>query len=104
MHKALRKEFENLKSLAIKRNVSLSLLETQIDNVAFISSGKKLVCLAIEEGKILNMLNVFKVNLNKWAWAESEGFKLEEGIPSDITNEILIKFQTPTEYLKYLGL
>ena len=104
MHAALRKEFKNLKALAIKRNISVSLIETQIENVAFVSSGKKIVCLAIEEGEIHNMLNVFKVNLKKWAWAESEGFKLEDGLPADITEEILVKLQTPTEYLRYLGL
>ena len=104
MHSALRKEFDNLKALATEKGVSLALIETQMENIAFISSGKKLVCLAVEEGKIHNMLNCFRVNINKWSWAESEGFNLEDGIPKDISEEILIRFKTPEEYLSYLDL
>jgi dihydroneopterin aldolase len=104
MHAALRNEFNNLKELALKKNVSLALIETQLETVAFISSEKKLVCLAIVEDEIHNMLNCYKVNKNKWAWAEDEGFTLTEDLPRDIADEILIKFKSPTEYLSYLNL
>jgi hypothetical protein len=104
MHQALRKEFDNLRDLALKKGVPLALIETQLEHVTFISSGKKLVCLVIEEGRVHNTLTCFKVNKNKWAWAESEGFSLKDGIPDDIANEILIKFKTAEEYLIYLGL
>ena len=104
MHKALRKEFENLKILSQKNNVSLSLIETQREDIAFISNGKRMVCLAIQETEIHNVLSCFRVDLDKWRWAENEGFKLENGLPDELVSEILIKFQTPGEYLKYLNL
>ena len=104
MHQAVRKEFQNLKALSQKNGISLSLVETQRENIAFVSNGKRIVCLAIEETEIHNILSCFKVNLKKWKWAESEGFKLEDGIPDELISEILIKFQTPSEYLKYLNL
>ena len=104
MHQALRKEFENLKVLAHSKDVPLSLMETQKENVIFVSSGERLVCLAIEEGKIHNMLSCFRVNLKKWEWAEAEGFSLIDGLPQNLINEILIKFHTPDEYLNYLNL
>ena len=104
MHQALRKEFDSLKALALRKGTSLALIETQLEHVVFISSDKKIVCLVIEEGRIHNTLTCFKVNMNKWAWAESEGFSLKNGIPNDIASEILIKFKTADEYLGYLGL
>ena len=104
MHPALRKEFENLKTLSEQKGVSLTLMETQLENVVFISSDERLVCLALEEGKIHNMLSCFKVNLDRWKWAEEEGFSIKEGIPDDLAAEILIKFNTPDEYLNYLNL
>ena len=104
MHPALKKEFENLKILSKEKDAPIALIETQLENVVFISSGKRLVCLVIQEGKIHNMLSCLKVDLNKWEWAEKEGFSLEEGIPEDLSKEILTKFQTPSEYLNYLNL
>ena len=104
MHPALKREFENLKTLAEKRDIPLAIIETKLEHVIFVSSGKRLVCLAIEEGKIHNMLSCLKVNLKKWEWAEEEGFNLEDGIPQNLIDEILIKFNTPSEYLNYLGL
>jgi hypothetical protein len=104
MHQALRQEFNNLKVLAQKKSVPLSIIETQLDHVVFISSEKKLVCLVIEENEIHNMLTCFKVNKKKWQWAEDEGFVLSEGLPDNLAHEILVKFKTPQEYLNYLGL
>lgn len=104
MHQALREEFENLKTLSNQKDASLALIETKVENIIFVSSGERLVCLALEEGKIHNMLSCFKVNLKKWEWAEEEGFNLEDGIPDDLISEILIKFNTPDEYLNYLEL
>ncbi len=104
MHQALRKEFENLKALSRKKNESLAIIETQMENAVFISNGERLVCLAIEETEIHNILSCFKVNLKKWEWAEKEGFSIKAGIPNDLAKEILIKLQTPSEYLKYLNL
>ena len=104
MHNALRKEFKNLKILSQEKNVPLALIETKLENIIFISSGKRIVCLALEEGKIHNVLSCFRVDLNKWVWAEKEGFSIEKGIPEILTNEILIKFHTSDEYLDYLGL
>jgi len=103
MHQALRKEFENLKSLPQKESSSLAVIETKMENAVFISSGEKLVCLVVEETKIHNILSCFKVNLKKWEWAENEGFKIEDGIPKNLAAEILVKFNTPSEYLDYLG-
>ena len=102
MHQALRKEFENLKSLPQKESSSLAVIETKMENAVFISNGEKLVCLVIEETKIHNILSCFKVNLKKWEWAENEGFKIENGIPKKLAAEILVKFNTPSEYLDYL--
>jgi hypothetical protein len=102
MHPALKKEFENLKALS--EGSSLAIIETQMENVAFISNGDKLVCLVIQETKIHNVLSCYRVNLKKWEWAEKEGFSLEEGIPEDLSKEILIKFQSPSEYLNFLSL
>ena len=102
MHSALRKEFQNLKALS--KDSPLSIIETQLENVAFVSNGDKLICLVIEETKIHNILSCFRVNLKKWEWAEKEGFNLQDGIPDDLSKEILIKFQTPSEYLNYLNL
>ena len=102
MHPALKKEFKNLKSLS--KDSQLAIIETQMENVAFISNGDKLICLVIEETKIHNLLSCFKVNLKKWEWAEKEGFSIEDGIPEDLSKEILIKLQTPSEYLNYLNL
>ena len=104
MHSALKKEFSNLKALALKKSVPIAVIETQLEHVAFVSSGKKLICLVIEEEEIHNMLSCFKVNLTKWEWAETEGFSLEDGIPRDVADVILIRFSTPKEYLNYLGL
>ena len=104
MHQALRKEFENLKALSQDKDEPLALIETKMENAVFISNGKKLICLVIEETKIHNMLSCFKVNLKKWEWAENEGFKIENGIPKKLANEILVKFDTPSEYLDYLNL
>ena len=104
MHPALRKEFENLKSLPQKESSSLAIMETKMENAVFISNGEKLVCLVVEETKIHNMLSCFKVNLKKWEWAEDEGFKIEDGIPKKLANEILVKFNAPSEYLDYLNL
>ena len=100
----LAKEFENLKVLSKKNDSPLALIETQRENMAFISNGGRLVCLVVEETEIHNVLSCFKVNLEKWRWAEDEGFKLEEGLPNDLISEILIKFQTPGEYLRHLNL
>ena len=91
MHQALRREFKNLKTLSDKKSVPLAIIETKVEYIAFVSSGERLVCLAIEEGEIHNMLSCFKVNLKKWEWAEKEGFSLENGIPDDLISEILIK-------------
>jgi hypothetical protein len=102
MHPVLRKEFENLKALS--KNSPLAIIETQMENAAFVSNGDRLVCLVVEEAKIHNMLSCFRVNLKKWKWAEEEGFNLEDGIPADLGREILIKFQSPAEYLNYLNL
>jgi len=104
MHKALRKEFENLKNLSREVDSPLAIIETKMENAAFVSNGKKLVCLVIEETKIHNTLSCFRVNLKKWEWAENEGFAIEDGIPKKLADEILIKFQTPSEYLSYLDL
>jgi len=101
---ALKKELKNLKSLSLEKGVSLAFVETNLENVVFVSSGKRLVCLAVEEGKIHNMLSCFKVNLKKWEWATEEGFSAEEGIPDNLAAEILIKFNTPDKYLGYLNL
>ena len=103
MHQALRKEFENLKIIAEKRGISLVLMETQLENVVFISSGEKIVCLVILEEEIHNLLACYKVDLNKWKWAQDEGFEIKD-IPECLSKEILIKFHTPSEYLGYLGL
>jgi len=103
MHQALRNEFNNLKKLGTQKGIPLALIETQIENVVFISSGERLVCLAIAEDEIHNMLSCYRVDMKKWNWAEAEGFTLQD-IPKDLTNEILIRFKTPTEYLKYLKL
>jgi hypothetical protein len=102
MHPALMKEFKNLKALS--EDSPIAIIETQLENVAFISNGDKLICLVIEETKIHNILSCFKVDLKKWEWAEQEGFNLADGIPDDLGKEILIKFQTPSEYLSYLNL
>ena len=104
MHPALRKEFQNLKVLALEKGIHIAIIETQLEHVAFISSDKKLVCVIIEEGKIHNTLSCFKVNMNKWAWAEDEGFTIKDGIPRDIADEILIRIKSPEEYLSHLGL
>ena len=104
MHQALRKEFENLKALSRAGDSPLAIIETKMENAAFISNGEKLVCIVIEETKIHNMLSCFKVNLKKWEWAENEGFTIEDGIPKELADEILVKFQTPSEYLNYLNL
>ena len=104
MHQALRRELKNLKALSDKKSVPLAIIETKVEYIAFVSSGERLGCLAIEEGEIHNMLSCFKVNLKKWEWAEKEGFSLENGIPDDLISEILIKFNTPNRYLDYLGL
>jgi len=104
MHQVLRREFENLKTLSNQKDVPLAIIETKVEHIVFVSSGERLVCLALEEGEIHNMLSCFKVNLKKWEWAEKEGFSLENGIPDDLISEILIKFNTPNRYLDYLGL
>ena len=104
MHQALRKEFENLKHLSQGSNTPLSLIETKREDIVFISNGKRLVCLAIQETKIHNILSCFRVNIKKWKWAEDEGFELENGLPDELIGEILVKFQTPGEYLRYLNL
>lgn len=104
MHEALRKEFENLKVLSQKNNTPLSLIEAQREDIAFISNGKRMVCLVVQETEIHNVLSCFKVDLSKWGWAESEGFELEDGLPDELISEILIKLQTPSEYLRYLNL
>ena len=102
MHPALKKEFKNLKALS--QSLPLAMIETRMENVVFISNGDKLVCLVVEETKIHNLLSCFKVDLKKWEWAIREGFSVEEGFPEDLGKEILIKFQTPSEYLNYLDL
>jgi len=104
MHQALKREFKNLKTLSQKKDIPLSLIETNLENVVFVSSGRRLICLAVEEGKIHNMLSCFKVDLSKWKWAEEEGFSLEDGLPEELIGEILIKFNTPSEYLDYLNI
>lgn len=105
MHEVLEKEFSNLKKLAFKKETSLVLIRTQLDCVAFVSSGEKVVCLVIVEEKFHDVLSCFKVNLNKWTWAENEGFDLSgKNTPKDVVNEILIPFKTFGEYLKYLDL
>jgi hypothetical protein len=103
MHSALRKELENLKSLSQEEGSPLAIIETKMENAVFVSNGEKLVCLVVEETKIHNVLTCFKVNLKKWEWAADEGFTMEDGIPKELADEILIKFQTPSEYLGYLG-
>ena len=104
MHQALKNEWKNLKALSEQKDVSLAIIETKLENVVFVSSGERLACLGLEEGKIHNMLSCFKVDLDKWKWAKEEGFNIEEGIPADLAAEILIKFNTPDEYLNYLNL
>lgn len=103
MHQALRKEFENLKIMAEKRDIPMVLMETQLENVVFVSSGEKIVCLLIIEEEIHDLLSCYKVDLNKWKWAQDEGFKIKD-IPECLSKEILIKFHTPSEYLRHLGL
>ncbi len=103
MHQALRLEFENLKALADKRGATINIMESNLENVVFVSSGEKLVCLTIQEDEIHNILTCFKVNLNKWKWAEDEGFTVKN-LPQGLQSEILIKLRTPSEYLGYLGL
>jgi hypothetical protein len=101
MHPALRREFENLKALADKKEKPVAIMETQLENVAFISSGEKLVCLVILEEEIHNLLSCYRVNLSKWKYAQDEGFGVKD-IPECLGKEILIKFNSPTEYLRYL--
>ena len=103
MHTALKQEVQNLKDLALRKGVPLTFAETTLDTVAFVLTNKKLVCLTLVEDEIHNMLTCYKVDINKWNWAELEGFTTEEEFPK-IANEILIKFNTPKEYLRYLGL
>ena len=102
MHPALRQEFKNLKALADKKEKIINLMESNLDQVIFVSSGKKMVCLVLIEEEIHNVLTCFKVDLNKWKWAEDEGYSIKT-LPKDLQNQILIKFQSPTEYLNYLG-
>ena len=103
MHQALRREFENLKIIAQKRGISLALMETQLENVIFVSSGEKVVCLVILEEEIHNLLACYKVDLRKWKWAQDEGFKIKD-IPECLSKEILVKLNAPSEYLRHLGL
>ena len=103
MHPALKKEFENLKALAEKKDKSIAVIETQLEHVVFISSGEKLACLVITEEEIHNLLTCFKVNLNKWKYANDEGFGIKD-IPECLAKEILVRFNSPTEYLRYLDL
>ena len=103
MHPALRQEFENLKKLADKKGKILGLMESNLEQLIFISSDKKMVCLVVLEEEIHNLLTCFKVDLNKWKWAEDEGYTIKT-LPKDLQNEILIKFESPNEYLRYLGL
>lgn len=103
MHPALKKEFENLKALAERKNKSVVLMETKLENVVFISSDEKLACLVISEEEIHNLLTCFKVNLNKWKYAHDEGFEIKD-IPECLAKEILVRFNSPTEYLRYLDL
>jgi len=104
MHQALKREFDNLKTLANKKGKTIALMESNLENVIFISSGKKLVCLVVREEEIHNILTCFKVNLKKWEWAEAEGFSISDGLPKALQSEILIKLPTPSEYLGYLDL
>tara|TARA_B100000959_G_C14964027_1_gene616976 strand:- start:1726 stop:2037 length:312 start_codon:yes stop_codon:yes gene_type:complete len=103
MHSILKKELKNLKSLAVEKDVVLSFLETSLEEVAFVCSGKRLVCLVLKEGKVHYSLTCYKVNLKKWKWAEQEGFETEEQL-GEVIDQILEQFKTPDQYLKYLKL
>ena len=85
------------------KDVILSFLETSLEEVAFVSSGKRLVCLVLKEGKVHYTLTCYKVDLRKWKWAEQEGFDSEEEF-GKVVDQILEQFKTPEQYLKYLKL
>ena len=103
MHPVLQKEIKNLKKLAKEKDEPLSFTETHIDEVVFVSNGKKTVCVILKEDEIHNMLCCYKVDWKKWVWAQQEGFDTEEHFP-EIMNEVLDQFSTPKEYLSYLNL
>jgi hypothetical protein len=103
MHPVLQREIKNLKKLAKKKDEPLSFIETHIDEVMFVSNGKKTVCVILKEDEIHNMLCCYKVDWKKWVWAQKEGFDTEEHFP-EIMNEVLDQFANPEEYLSYLNL
>jgi len=103
MHPILKREVNNLKKIAKEKGESLSFMETHVEEVIFISNGKKIVCVILKENEIHNMLCCYKVNFKKWNWAQKEGFDTDEHFPK-IMNEVLDQFATPEEYLSYLNL
>ena len=68
MHPVLQKEIKNLKKLAKKKDQPLSFIETHIDEVMFVSNGKKTVCVILKEVHLTIGYRVLEIKNLKILW------------------------------------
>lgn len=104
MHSVLKTEFDELEALAFKKDIDIELLKTEIEEVVFILSEGKMICLTVVKSEEQDFFICYKVDINKLVWAEQEGFRTGDGFILGIEKEILHLFKSRTAYLKYLNL
>lgn len=104
MHPLLEKEFDELEALAFTKGIVVELIETELEEVIFVISEGKMICLTIVKSEEQDFFICYKVDINKLLWAEEEGFRTEDGFILGIEKEILNLFKSRTAYLKYLNL
>lgn len=90
MNSLLKKEFFKAKQDCLRKGVMLKCMETKSESVVILYTGKKekaiLFGFITDEEENLS-LAAFKINIKKFAWAESEGFTHDQMI-NDFKSEI----------------
>ena len=90
MNSLLKKEFYKAKQECLRKGVILKCMETKSESVVILYTGKqdKAVLFGFITDEEENLgIAAFKINVRKFAWAESEGFTQDQMI-NDFKNEI----------------
>lgn len=90
MNSLIKKEFFKVKQDCLRKGVILKSMETKSESVVILYTGKKQK--AVLFGLITNeeedlLVAAFKINIKKFAWAESEGFTQDQMV-NDFKGEI----------------
>ena len=104
MRTILKKEFNEIEAVAIEKGIAVRLLETELEEVIFVVSEGKTICLTSFKSEERELFVCYKVDINKLLWAEEEGFRTADGFILGVEKEILHLFESRRAYFKYLNL